>query len=144
MARFYTDYLWFENLHLSSVFTGILGAKVALGVIFTFAFFVMCFVSLTVADRLAPTFRPTGPEDELLTRYHDFVEPRAWLVRGGVSLLFGLIAGVGQSNLWQQWILFTHAQDLRHQGRHVPHRRRLLRVPPAVPGERRPNGCSTR
>ncbi len=111
LARFYTDYLWFENLHLSSVFTGILGAKVALAVTFTLAFFVMCFISLTVADRLAPTFRPTGPEDELLTRYHDFVEPRAWLVRGAVSLLFGLIAGVGQSNLWQQWILFTNAKS---------------------------------
>ncbi len=111
LARFYTDYLWFENLHLSSVFTGILGAKVALGAIFTLAFFVMCFISLTVADRCAPTFRPSGPEDELLTRYHDFVEPRAWLVRGGVSLLFGLIAGVGQANLWQQWILFVHAQN---------------------------------
>ena len=111
VARFYTDYLWFDNLHLGSVFTGILGAKVALGAIFTLAFFVMCFVSLTVADRTAPTFRPTGPEDELLTRYHDFVEPRAWLVRGAVSLLFGLIAGVGQANLWQQWILFTHSQS---------------------------------
>jgi uncharacterized protein len=111
VARFYTDYLWFQNLHLTSVFTGILGAKIALGAIFTVAFFIMCFVSLTVADRTAPTFRPAGPEDELLTRYHDFVEPRAWLVRGAVSLLFGLIAGVGQSNLWQQWILFTHSQS---------------------------------
>ena len=110
VASFYTDYLWFDNLGLSSVFTGILSAKVALGTIFTLTFAVICFVSLTVADRTAPTFRPAGPEDELLTRYHDFVAPRQWLVRGVVSLFFGLIAGVGQSSLWQQWILFTHAQ----------------------------------
>jgi uncharacterized membrane protein (UPF0182 family) len=110
VASFYTDYLWFDNLGLSSVFTGILSAKVALGTIFTLTFAVLCFVSLTVADRTAPTFRPAGPEDELLTRYHDFVAPRQWLVRGVVSLFFGLIAGVGQSSLWQQWILFTHAQ----------------------------------
>ena len=32
----------------------------------------------------------------MLTRYHDVVDRRAWLVRGGVSLLFGLIAGVGR------------------------------------------------
>ncbi len=111
VARFYTDYLWFQNLHLGSVFTGILGAKIALAAIFTLIFFVLCFVSLTVADRTAPAFRPAGPEDELLTRYHEFVEPRAWMVRAGVSLLFGLIAGVGQSNLWQEWILFTHSQS---------------------------------
>ncbi|HVN51533.1 MAG TPA: UPF0182 family protein, partial [Acidimicrobiales bacterium] len=111
VASFYTDYLWFDNLHLSSVFTGILSAKIALGTIFTLTFAVLCFISLTVADRTAPTFRPTGPEDELLNRYHDFVAPRAWLVRGAVSLFFGLIAGVGQASLWQQWILFTHAQS---------------------------------
>jgi len=111
LARFYTDYLWFSNLHLESVFTGILGAKIALAAIFTATFFGLCMVSLTVADRTAPQFRPAGPEDELLTRYHAFVEPRAWLVRGIVSLLFGVIAGVGQSNLWQQWILFTHSQS---------------------------------
>ncbi len=111
IARFYTDYLWFQNLHLQSVFTGILSAKIALGAIFTLTFFALCFVSLTVADRTAPTFRPAGPEDELLSRYHDFVDRRAWMVRGGVSLLFGLIAGVGQANLWQQWILFTHSQS---------------------------------
>ena len=58
VARFYTDYLWFQNLHLSSVFTGILGAKVALAIIFTLTFFVMCFVSLTVADRTAPPVPP--------------------------------------------------------------------------------------
>jgi uncharacterized membrane protein (UPF0182 family) len=110
VASFYTDYLWFDNLHLSSVFTGILSAKIALGTIFTLTFAVLCFISLTVADRTAPTFRPSGPEDELLNRYHDFVAPRAWLVRGAISLFFGLIAGVGQSSLWQQWILFTHAQ----------------------------------
>ena len=90
--------------------SGILGAKIALGVIFTAAFFVLCFVNLTVADRTAPAFRPPGPEDELLSRYHDLVDRRAWLVRGGVSLLFGLIAGVGVSAEWNQWILFTHAK----------------------------------
>ena len=65
------------------MFTGILGAKIALGAIFTLIFFVLCFVSLTVADRTAPTFRPAGPEDELLTRYHDFVEPPGVAGAGG-------------------------------------------------------------
>src|ERR1700712_803699 len=111
VAGFYTDYLWYGNLHLSSVWSGILGAKIALGVIFTLAFFVMCFVSLTVADKTAPRFRPEGPEDELLARYHHFVEPRAWLVRGIVSLIFGLLAGVSVSGEWNQWILFTHSKS---------------------------------
>ena len=95
VAGFYTDFLWFDNLGLSQVWRGILGAKVALGVIFTATFFVLCCVNLTIADRTAPAFRPPGPEDEMLSRYHDLIDRRAWIVRGGVSLLFGLIAGVG-------------------------------------------------
>ena len=35
VAGFWTDYLWFDSLGLSSVFTGVLGAKIALGAIFT-------------------------------------------------------------------------------------------------------------
>ena len=110
VAGFYTDYLWFDNLGLRQVWSGILGAKIALGVIFTAVFFILCFVNLTIADRTAPAFRPPGPEDEMLSRYHDLIDRRAWVVRGGVSLLFGLIAGVGVSAEWNQWILFTHSK----------------------------------
>jgi len=85
VAGFYTDFLWFDNLGLSQVWRGILGAKIALGVIFTATFFVLCFVNLTIADRTAPAFRPPGPEDEMLSRYHDLIDRRAWLVRGGRS-----------------------------------------------------------
>ena len=110
LAGFYTDYLWFDNLGLTQVFTGILRAKLALGLIFTVTFFVICFVNLTLVDRFAPPFRPPGPEDEMLTRYHDFVERRPWFVRSIVSLMFGLITGVGVSSEWNQWILFTHSK----------------------------------
>ncbi|HEY5154723.1 MAG TPA: UPF0182 family protein, partial [Acidimicrobiales bacterium] len=111
VAGFYTDYLWFQNLGLSQVWGGILGAKIVLGVVFTLIFFVLCFVNLTVADRTAPKFRPAGPEDEMLARYHDLVDRRAWVVRAVVSLVFGLITGVGVSSEWNKWILFTHAQS---------------------------------
>ena len=32
LAGFWTDWMWFDSLGLSSVFTGVLGAKIALGV----------------------------------------------------------------------------------------------------------------
>jgi len=108
IAGFWTDFLWFDSLNLASVFTGILGAKIALAALFTLAFFVLCFISLTVADRLAPKFRPQGPEDELLNKYHAAVGRRAGLVRAGVSVLFALVAGVGMSAEWNQWLLFRN------------------------------------
>lgn len=108
LAGFWTDFLWFDSLGLSSVFSGVLGAKIALGVIFTGVFFVLTFLSLTVADRIAPKNRPMGPEDDLLTRYHALIDRRATLFRGIVALLLGLIAGAGMSSEWNQWILFRN------------------------------------
>jgi uncharacterized membrane protein (UPF0182 family) len=111
VAGFWTDFLWFDSLGLGSVFTGVLGAKIALGVIFTVVFFALTFASLTIADKLAPKNRPIGPEDDLLNRYHGFVDRRAWLVRAGVALVLGLIAGVGMSSEWNQWLLFRNGGD---------------------------------
>ena len=108
VAGFWTDFLWFDSLGLSSVFTGVLWSKVALGVIFTGVFFVLMFLSLTIADRMAPKVRAIGPEDDLLDRYHAVVDRRARLFRAIVSLALAFIAGAGMSSEWNQWILFTN------------------------------------
>ena len=73
IAGFYTDYLWFDSLGLSEVWTGVLGAKLSLVALFTLGFFVLLWVNLYIADRLAPPFRTAGPEEELLERYQDLV-----------------------------------------------------------------------
>src|SRR5688572_12596031 len=111
IAGFYTDLLWFDSLGFRGVFTGVLGAKVTLALIFSAAFFVLLLVDLFIADRLAPRFRPAGPEEEVIERYHELIGNRAGLVRAGIALVFGLIAGVGQSGHWHDWLLFRNAQD---------------------------------
>ncbi|OWY61328.1 hypothetical protein B7486_64355, partial [cyanobacterium TDX16] len=111
IAGIWTDYLFFESLELSSVWRGVLGARVALGVIFTGLFFLLLWSNLVIADRLGPRARPAGPEEELLERYHQLVGRRAGLVRIGVAALFALIAGAGVSSQWQDWILFTNRVD---------------------------------
>lgn len=111
IAGVWTDYLWFDALGLGSVWTGIVGSRFALGAIFTGVFFVLLWVNLSIADRLAPKFRPAGPEEELLERYHQLIGRRGGLVRVAVAGLFALIAGAGVSNRWQEWILFTNRVD---------------------------------
>ncbi|MGQ0830966.1 MAG: UPF0182 family membrane protein [Microthrixaceae bacterium] len=108
IAGFYTDYLWFDSLHLAGVWRGVLGAKIALAVIFTLAFFVLMWVNLVIADRLAPPFRPAGPEEEFIERYHEIIGGRTALVRGGVAILLALIAGPPVSGEWNSWLLFTN------------------------------------
>ena len=108
LAGFWTDWMWFDSLGLGSVFTGILGAKIALGAIFTAAFFVMVIINLVIADRIAPKVRETGPEDDLLDRYHATIGRRTKTVRVVVSLMLALVAGLGMSGEWKQWILFRN------------------------------------
>jgi uncharacterized protein len=110
IAGFWTDYLWFDSLGLTTVWSGILGARIALGVIFTALFFVLLWSNLFIADRLAPRFRPAGPEEEVVERYHELVGERTGLVRAGVALTFAVIAGLPVAGQWNEWILFTNSQ----------------------------------
>ena len=111
IAGFYTDLLWFDSLGYRQVFTGILGAKISLTVLFSALFFVLLWFNLFVADRVAPRFRPAGPEEDVIERYHELIGHRTVLVRTVVSLVFGAIAGAGVGGHWNDWILFTHSQS---------------------------------
>jgi uncharacterized membrane protein (UPF0182 family) len=109
LAGFYTDYLWFKSLGLVGVWRAVLGARVVLAIVFMAAFALFMWGNLVLADRLAPQFRPRGPEEELIERYYQVVGSRVRLVRAAVSVLFGVVAGAGVSSEWNEWILFTHA-----------------------------------
>src|SRR5919106_947433 len=111
LAGFYTDFLWFDSVGQGSTWRELLSAKVVPALVFTFVFFVIMLTSLLIADRLAPKYRSMGPEDELVERYQQFVSPYQGRIRVGVSLFFALIAGVGVSSQWQEWVLFTHRVD---------------------------------
>ncbi|MEA2828724.1 MAG: uncharacterized protein QOG43_3163 [Actinomycetota bacterium] len=108
IAGFYTDYLWFDEVGLTGVWKGVLGAKVGLGIIFSLIFFAIVWANLAIADALAPTFRPMGPEEQFIERYHEVVGARAGMVRIGVAALFALVAGPGAASQWQAWLLFRN------------------------------------
>jgi uncharacterized membrane protein (UPF0182 family) len=109
LARFYTDYLWFKDVGFQHTWRSLLSAKIVPAVIFSAAFFVAMLVNLIVADRVAPRYRGTGPEDEIIERYRQYVQPYAGRVRVLVSLFFALIMGTGVSAQWQRWILFSNS-----------------------------------
>ncbi len=111
IARFYTDYLWFDSLDRTDVWGRVLLAKVALFLIFAVAFFILIWINLMIVERLAPKVRPPGPEEELLSRYHGLVSGRTRLVRLAVSVLFSLLAASGVSNQWEEWLLFVNRKD---------------------------------
>jgi uncharacterized membrane protein (UPF0182 family) len=111
IAGFYTDYLWFDSLNQTGVWRGILGAKLSLALIFMVGFFLLAWINLLIADRIAPPYRLAGPEDELLERYHDIVDDRMGWLRIIICVLLAIIAGSGVSSEWNSWILFTNGGD---------------------------------
>ena len=114
LAGFYTDYLWFDSLGQGNTWGSLLAAKVVPALVFTVIFFAILFVNLVIADRLAPRFRAMGtqtPEDELVTRYLETTASFRGRIRIGVSVFFALIAGIGVSSQWREWILFTNRVD---------------------------------
>ncbi len=110
-ASFYTDYLWFAALNLASVWRQVLGAKIILTLIFAVVFFALMMLNLWIADRSAPKIRPPGPEEDLISRYHQAVRGRKMLVRILVSGLLAIIVSVGVASRWETWLLFVNAKE---------------------------------
>ncbi len=108
IASFYTDYLWFQSVDQTGVWRGVLGTKIGLAVVFIGLFFALMWVNLLIADRLAPKFRPAGPEEELIERYHELIGRRQGMLRIGISALFAVIAGAGASGQWNEYLLFRN------------------------------------
>jgi hypothetical protein len=111
LARFYTDYLWFQDVGFTRTWRALLSAKAVPALIFSAVFFVLMLANLIVADRLAPAYRAAGPEDEIVERYRSYVAPYAGRVRVGVALFFAIVMGSGVSAQWQNWILFSNSTD---------------------------------
>ncbi|HEV8565126.1 MAG TPA: UPF0182 family protein [Actinomycetota bacterium] len=108
IARFYTDYLWFKEVDYRAVWRGLLLAKIVPAVVFTVAFFVLLFVNLVIADRLAPQYRPVTSGEDIVERYRQVMGPYLGRVRVGVAALLALIVGTGASAQWREWLLFRN------------------------------------
>ncbi len=107
----YTDYLWYDDIGRTDEWTTVLSAQIILSVIFIAVFFVLAWINLVIADRIAPALRPPGPEEELLVRWHETIGRRTGLIRFAIAGFFALVAGGGAASQWNEWILFTNPVD---------------------------------
>lgn len=108
LASFWTDYLWFQSVHFTSVFKGVLLTKVVLSVVFIAIFFGLLMASLFMVDRLGPYDADPTAANEAVLRWRDFAEGRSRWVRLVVAGAFGLLGGIGADREWNNWDLFRY------------------------------------
>jgi uncharacterized membrane protein (UPF0182 family) len=108
IAGFYTDYLWFNSLDFTSVWSGVILAKVGLFLAAMGGFFALCWGNLLLAERLAPAIRPAGPEEDTLAEVRQLLDRRPGAVRLGIALFLAFIFGSGAAGRWNEWILFRN------------------------------------
>jgi uncharacterized membrane protein (UPF0182 family) len=109
LSGFYVDVLWFREVHQSGVFWHVIWTKLALGIVFGVAFFLLLAVNLFVARRLRPRFRVFSPEQEIIERYRAVIDPHANQLIPAVSAVIALLVGVAASAHWQTFLLWKSA-----------------------------------
>lgn len=110
-AGIWTDRLWFTSIGYGSVFSTLLWTRVGLFLVFGLLMAVVVGLNLWLAFRFRPLFRPASPEQANLERYREVVTPlRRWLLVG-VSLVFGVFAGISATGTWRTYLLWRNGTD---------------------------------
>ena len=113
IATFWTDFLWFDALDLTGVWSTLVFTKVWLVAGATVVAAAVLWLNLWIADRLSPRdlMVVEGPDEELLERWQDWIGPREGRVRLLVAAGLGLMLGLGASLWWEDFLLFRYGGD---------------------------------
>ncbi|WP_246465168.1 UPF0182 family protein [Ruania alkalisoli] len=105
LARFWTEWLWFEQLGFSQV---IRTEWLSRAILFVIAFLVMggaLWINLRLAYRNRPMYVPTTPQQQDLDRYREAFEPLRRVVFTGGPIVAGFFAGSAATAQWQNALL---------------------------------------
>ena len=110
-AGIWTDKLWFSSIGFSEVFGKLIWTRVLLFSAFGGFMAFVVGINLFLAFRLRPMFRPHSPEQANLERYREVVTPIRRLLLVGVSLIFGIFAGVSATGKWRTFLLWSNREE---------------------------------
>ncbi|MFI7428757.1 UPF0182 family protein [Micromonospora sp. NPDC049836] len=104
----WTDWLWFDEVRYTQVFTGVLATRLLLFLVIGAGMALVIAANLWLAYRLRPRLRPHSPEQATLERYRMLLTPRLGTWIAVVSVIIGLFAGLSGQSRWSQWLLFRN------------------------------------
>ncbi len=108
-AAVYTDWLWFDSVEMTSVFTTTVITRVMLFATFGITLAVVVAVAMWLAWRTRPTFAALTPEQASLERYRIAVEPYRRRITVVAATGMGLLAGLTASAEWGEYLLWRNA-----------------------------------
>lgn len=106
LSSFYVDVLWYREVGLSTVFWTRLSAQAGLAAAFFVTFFVLLLVNLWVTRRLAPTIVALTPEQEIVERFRENIEPYLRIALPLGAAVLSLFVGLAASSHWQEFLLW--------------------------------------
>ncbi|MFJ8581691.1 UPF0182 family protein [Micromonospora sp. NPDC093277] len=107
----WTDWLWFDEVHYTQVFSDVLVTRLVLFLVVGAGLAVIIAGNLWLAYRLRPQLRPHSPEQATLERYRMLLTPRLGTWIALVSAAIGFFAGLSAQSRWGQWMLFRNGGD---------------------------------
>ena len=109
-VRIYTDYLWFQSVDYTTVFSRRLITKIVLFFVFGGVMALAVGANVVIAHRLRPPFRPISPEQQQLDMIAQALHRwRRWVL-AVVLVLVGAIAGAAAAGRWRTWLLWRNGQ----------------------------------
>lgn len=108
---FYTDWLWFDSVGETEVFTVTLTTRLALFGSFGLTMAVVLAGTLWVAYRFRPAVPPLTQEQAGLERYRMALDPFRLLITLGIAGVIGLLAGISAASEWATFLRWRNATD---------------------------------
>jgi len=107
---FYTDFLWFESVDNSSVFTTALALRVGLFLAFGVIMGLAIGASMVVAYRTRPMQRIRTPEQMSLERYRAGLEPLRRPLAFIIPAALGALGGISAAAEWRSWSMWRNQE----------------------------------
>lgn len=112
LSTFYVDILWYREVGLSQVFWTRIWAQAGLASAFFVTFFALLLINLFVTRRLAPTVVALTPEQEIVERFKENIEPYLrWAIPLGAAVL-SIFVGLAAAGHWQEFLLWRSSSGI--------------------------------
>jgi uncharacterized protein len=112
LSSFYVDVLWYREVGLQRIFWTRLAAQAGLGAAFFLAFFVLLIANLFVMRRLAPMIVPVTPEQEIVERFRESIEPYLRIAIPIGAAILSLFVGLAASSHWEEFLLWRSSAGI--------------------------------